>query len=393
MKILILTPDIYTRGGIARYTATLASAFVKLVGAANVHVQPLLDLGGSREIPAKCRVFHPVARRLTAGSKLWFAGKALGLGIRRYDLIVSSHVGLAPVAAMMHLLFETPYWVVCHGIEAWERLGFVEREALWHADSVIPVSRFTADRVAETNGVPIEKITVVYNAIPDDFASSLTSPDGTAQPVAAWGHAKCLLSVGVLAKTSAHKGIDTVIRALPQVLESVPGARYVVVGRGDGRENLEELAVAMGVAEHVEFTGEISDAELAARYRACDVFVLPSRTARRNGCWQGEGFGRVYAEAALAGKPVVGSRDGGAAEAVLDGKTGLLVDPASVADVTAALLRLLQEDALAAAMGSAGQGWARENFTTRALQRRLGEALGDLQETRLALGALRLDVD
>lgn len=393
MKILILTPDFYTRGGIARYTATLASAFGDLVGLENVHVQPLLDLGGEREIPAKCRVFHPVASRATAASKLLFACKALGMGVRRYGLVVATHVGLAPVAAMMQLLFGTPYWVACHGIEAWERLGLAEREALRHADSVIPVSRFTADRVAETNGVPIEKITVLYNAIPNDFAALLTSPDGAVPSDAANRRGKCLLSVGALGKEFVYKGFDTMICALPKVREAVPGARYVVVGEGDGKENLRKLAAGMGVAECVEFTGGISDDELAARYRACDVFVLPSRTARRDGCWQGEGFGRVYVEAALGGKPVVGSRDGGAAEAVVHGRTGLLVDPASVADVAAALVTLLQDGALATRMGSEGQRWARENFTVRALQNRLGEMLGDLSASSPGLGPLRFRVD
>jgi len=67
-----------------------------------------------------------------------------------------------------------------------------------------------------------------------------------------------------------------------------------------------------GVAENVTFAGEIPDAELAELYRSCDVFVLPSRGQGWLGLEGGEGFGRVYIEAALAGKPVVGSRSGGA---------------------------------------------------------------------------------
>src|SRR5262249_51358396 len=152
-------------------------------------------------------------------------------------------------------------------------------------------------------------------------------------------------------KSLAYKGFDVVIGALPKVLEAVPNLRYVIVGDGDDKENLKRLAVQMGVGDKVDFAGEVSDDELAAYYRACDVFVLPSRTVQRNGYWEGEGFGRVYVEAALAAKPVVGSRDGGAAEAVLHGTTGLLVDPTSASEVSDALLTFLRNRQLATDMG------------------------------------------
>jgi len=103
-------------------------------------------------------------------------------------------------------------------------------------------------------------------------------------------------------------------------------------------------------------------------YRSCDVFALPSRTVPPNGTgWQGEGFGRVYVEAALAGKPVVGSTGGGAAEAVLHEKTGLLVHPESIAEVAGGLIKILGDAELAGRMGQEGQRWARRHFTVPAL--------------------------
>ncbi len=126
-----------------------------------------------------------------------------------------------------------------------------------------------------------------------------------------------------MVKGNEFKGVDTVIRALPRILAAVPDARYVVVGDGEIRANLARLADEVGVSESLTFTGEVSDAELAELYRACDVFVLPSRGQQRVGVVGGEGFGRVYVEAALAGKPVVGSRSGGATEAVLQREDGV----------------------------------------------------------------------
>jgi phosphatidylinositol alpha-1,6-mannosyltransferase len=114
---------------------------------------------------------------------------------------------------------------------------------------------------------------------------------------------------------------------------------------------------------------------LAEVYRRCDAFVLPSRGQEQVGGVGGEGFGRVYVEAALAGKPVVGSLSGGASEAVLQGKTGLLVNPDSSDEVAEAVLAILGDPSLAARMGSAGRKWALDTFSEEALSRSLKELL------------------
>ena len=169
--------------------------------------------------------------------------------------------------------------------------------------------------------------------------------------------------------------MDTVIRALPTILKAQSGVQYVVVGDGGLRDKLASLAIETGVAENVTFAGEISDVELAELYRRCDVFVLPSRGQGPSGLEGGEGFGRVYVEAALAGKPVVGSLCGGAAEAVVHGKTGFLVDPNSAGEVARAVLDILQDRELAGRLGSAGRKWALENFSEEALRGALAELL------------------
>jgi phosphatidylinositol alpha-1,6-mannosyltransferase len=151
--------------------------------------------------------------------------------------------------------------------------------------------------------------------------------------------------------------------------------QYVVVGEGELCLELEKLAAETGVAGHVTFVGGVTDAQLAALYRACDVFVLPSRPQHPGANGGGEGFGRVYIEAALARKPVVGSRAGGAAEAVLDSRTGVLVNPLSVDEIAEAVLTLLQRPGVAACMGAEGRKWALEKFSLEAMRGQLVEML------------------
>ena len=384
MQVLILTPDIDARGGIARYTAALASVFADLIGAENVHVQPLLgDIGTKRDWPA-FRVLNPVTRRLTTAGKFRFAGKALRLSTNKYDLVVCTHLGLSPVAGLAHRLWRTPFWITLHGSEAWSRFPADVRWAVKQAALLLPVSHYTADTVARVNGITQARMRVLYNAVPDDFVVMLAPANNRYLNVPERKE-KYILSVGRVTREFAYKGYDTVIKALPEVLRAMPGTRYVIVGEGNDLVRLKGLACEVGVQEQVEFAGGVSDAALAAYYRACDVFALPSRVSliKRNG-WEGEGFGRVYVEASLAGKPVLGSTGGGAAEAVLHEQTGLQVNPESESEVAGGLIRLLRDPVLAARMGAKGRRWAKKNFTSLALRQRVARLL---RENRFLLSA------
>ena len=283
MQVLIVATDIQTRGGIARYTWTLASALGGLIGGRNVHVLALVGKGGAGEIPEDFRILDVVTERLTLIAKIRFAGKALAQARHRYDLVVCTHLALAPIAGAIRLVYGSPYWVACHGTEAWRPLGPTKLLALRCADLVLPISRFTASMLHKVSRIPQSIMRVLYNAIPEGFTRMLASrQDAGTVRAERNGDSKWLLSVGSLSSGHSYKGFDVVIRALPEVLKAVPNLRYEIVGEGQDKERLKKLADEVGVGHKVNFTGEISDPELAAHYRTCDIFVLPSKTSQRN---------------------------------------------------------------------------------------------------------------
>jgi phosphatidyl-myo-inositol dimannoside synthase len=360
MKILILATDIYNRGGVARFTSTFGSSLGRLLGRSNVHVLALLDTGALQHAPLDCTVVAALSGRPTVLAKLRFAFRALYLGARGYDLIVCSHVALSPLATLIRLFFGTPYWVICHGSEVCESLSVFLHEALQRANLVLAVSEFTAKVLVTWQNLLSSRVSVLYNAIPEDFVELLQSPpicadSGSQQPI--------ILSVGSLSNFHIYKGFDSIIESLPSLVGAIPGLKYVIVGDGADRRRLEELAKRKGVSEHVDFIGSICDAELARRYRECSVFALPSRSISDQRGWSGEGFGRVYIEAAFAGKAVVGSTEGGAAEAVAHNRTGFLVNPNSSSEILKALMKLLKDPRLAMTMGIEGQRWASSRFS------------------------------
>jgi phosphatidyl-myo-inositol dimannoside synthase len=154
-----------------------------------------------------------------------------------------------------------------------------------------------------------------------------------------------------VARLDFHKGIDTVIRALPAIRAAIPTARYAVAGIGSRRSALEALARELGLDDAVRLLGFVGDEELPALYNAADVFVLASRRYDL----LVEGFGIAIVEASASGLPVIASRSGGIPEAVREGETGVLVDPDDPAAVAATAIRLLGDEALRRRMGVAGR--------------------------------------
>lgn len=376
MKALILATDFFTQGGIARYTSTLASALGDILGPGNVQVLALLNTGHSSESDDSSRVLKALSNRPTFKAKVGYIKESLRFSHACYDLIICSHVALAPVAAIIRRLLHTPFWVACHDAEVWDRIPFHKLAALRRAQFALPVSRFTAETLLENNGISPTKIRVIHNAIPDEFIRMLLSTRPVASSCTKYSRGnRYLLSVGSLARAHSYKGFDTVIRALPRLTAGTFDLHYVIVGTGDNQPRLEALASEMGVRHKVTFAGQVSDRELADLYLGCEAFVMPSRTSATNGRRYGEGFGRVYVEAALAGKPVVGSTGGGAAEAVLHGKTGLVVDPTSGDQVTNALSILVHDPYLAQTMGREGRLWAQKNFSEESLRSNLAGVL------------------
>jgi phosphatidylinositol alpha-1,6-mannosyltransferase len=130
------------------------------------------------------------------------------------------------------------------------------------------------------------------------------------------------------------------------------------------------------VAEHVVFTGEVSEAELAAIYRRSEIFALPARTVIDDHDPKGEGFGIVYLEAMAFGKPVVGPSYGAPAELIRHGKTGLLVDPESPAAVADALVELLTNPGAAREMGKAAGEFVRAHYSYGCFRERVRELVG-----------------
>jgi phosphatidylinositol alpha-1,6-mannosyltransferase len=179
-----------------------------------------------------------------------------------------------------------------------------------------------------------------------------------------------LLTVGRLDITEQQKGMDTVIRSLPQIAEAHPGVRFVVVGEGEDRDRLEKLSEQVAVRNRVEFTGAVEDDRLMDLYAQADVFVMPSAQ---------EGFGLVFIEAMAFGTPVIGGDHGGTPDVVRSGETGFLVPFGDEEAIANRVIRLLSDDALRSRMGAEGVRDVQERFSFDTFARNVTEAVGEAE--------------
>jgi len=155
-----------------------------------------------------------------------------------------------------------------------------------------------------------------------------------------------------------RKGYHTVLEALPEVREHYPDIHFYLVGDDQDRKyvaGLRESIERLDLARNATITGRIDEAHLDALYRRADAFVLPSE----NSGAAFEGFGLAYIEANAYGKPVIGTLDCGAEDAIDDGDNGLLVPQRDPEALATAILRLFDDPSAAQAMGERGR--ARSN--------------------------------
>ncbi len=171
-----------------------------------------------------------------------------------------------------------------------------------------------------------------------------------------------------------RKGMDVLIDASVSLACRFPDITVAIAGRGRDAERLAGRIAESGAPTRL--LGEVSDEDLPRLVGAADVFAMLCRNR-----WLGleqEGFGIVFLEAAAAGVAQVAGASGGAAEAVVDGVTGVLVRrPTEAGDVARAIGDLLADPGLRARMGRAGRLRAEASFDYDVLAPRLAGSLGD----------------
>jgi glycosyltransferase involved in cell wall biosynthesis len=364
VKVLFVSIDLFSIGGIQRYSRYLLDALRRSPRVSGVCVASLGAThsdGFDMPLRADLTGGGSVAGKIAFAAGCWRLARA-----RRASLVVVDHVNLAAVAWVFRLLTGTPYWLNVYAIEVWGPLSWLRRRALLGAACIVSDCDFTRRYLEERYPALASRIIVVPDCVDiGRFVPAAASAERGALPV--------LLTVSRLAE-GRSKGHDAVLRALAVLRARGIDAAYVIAGDGPDRARLERLAGELGLADRVRFGGRVPDGDLPALYQASDVFVLVS-AFQTDGAPQGEGVPLVVIEAQACGKPAVTSALDGSAESVVHGETGLLVDPSDEAALVGALQRLLCDGPLRERMGAAARAFAERQFSVDAFESKIDGVL------------------
>lgn len=253
-------------------------------------------------------------------------------------------------------------------------LGGAKKVVFWQRDlgvglnnsikSLIPVkiaNFFTDEFLANSNcvkklmvmryGIECNKVKVIYNGI--DLGSFVSGHGNIRRQ-----HKKKLglnpndLVVGVIANLREIKGINYFIQSAALVIRELRDVKFIIVGDGPLRQELELLSGHLGVRHHIIFTGSCSN--VLPYLLTFDIGVLPSLS---------EGFSNAILEYMAVGIPVIATNVGGNKEQVINGQTGILVPPREPKAMADAIISILSDDKLRERMGKKGRALCEEKFS------------------------------
>lgn len=310
-----------------------------------------------------------LARTLALFPKsVWLAGELEAQGIRHVHAHFATHP--ATMAMIVSELTGIGFSITAHAHDIFVDQTLL-RMKMRRAKFIRAISKFNREFLARLDPQSAEKIHVIHVGIePERYGPSSSSPDAAR----GGGEEPLLLSVAAF---KPYKGLPVLIDACARLAEEGVRFRCEVIGDGPQRGEIEARIGAYGLGDRIVLTGNLPQHEVAGRMRRATLMVLPSVVAPDG---QMEGIPVALMEAMAAEVPVIATALSGIPELVQDGTTGLLVQPGDPAALAAAIRRLLDDRAHAAALARAGSEKVRAEFVLSSTVQQLVHALDRVNE-------------
>lgn len=335
-KILFLSLRSFSlTGGIENVCKSIAYHFYRLHQSRAVDFK-MISLYDDFPNP---KYIDPLLFKGYRGKKVMGFYKSIQTGLQQ-DLVILSHINLAPIGLAIKLLRpKTKLVLWTHGIEVWRPFNAIKKTFLKRVDQIVAVSRFTANSLNEWHQVDLKKVQVIPNAL-DPFYKFPELKDQEGPIRKKYGLKTGIPVFMALCRIKAsekNKNYDLVIRTLAALKKEGHPSYYLLCGKYEEGESLrlKKLAIAVNFEPELIMPGYLPEQEVVEIQQAANAFVLPSEK---------EGFGLVFIEAQAAGLRVIAGNKDGSGEAIRNPAAGQLVNPTDEAELKAALLKLMQKE-------------------------------------------------
>jgi glycosyltransferase involved in cell wall biosynthesis len=327
-----------------------------------VHIhrlRPLLRVGNAPILPqivSKLRGFEVVHLHLPfiGGGEL----ASLSVLLHRIPFVVTYHSDLIGDGTWRDLVFRAAMWSSRHAV-------------LMQADMVLFVSEGHAETCAQ-RGVYEARRThcqILPNGVDTGLFRPLADRQDTRRRLGLTDSNPVVGFVGVLDRAHHYKGLEVLMAALAD--PELAHVQLLVVGGGELQEHYQQHAFELGIDHRAVFCGAVGHDDLAAHYRCCDVFAVPSLAP--------ESFGLVVAEGMACGIPVVASDGPGVRSLVEEGVNGWLTPAGDVLSLRQGLIKTLgMAPEQRAAMGRAGRRKVEERYAWEQIGARLEAIYRDI---------------
>ncbi len=380
-RIVYLSPGVFDKGGISRYSRFQIRALRDLLGDDAVSVLSLAPPG-----PGDFEDAFPVdfaSFGYTRTGKAFFAaavvaaalGELRGSPGRGPTAVWSAHLHLGALALAVARAARSTAVLNVYGAEVWTSLTRTRAAVLRHADQVVSDCHNTRSYLDEHGLRPAERTVVHWDCV--DLTRFRPSGDaGPGDVLARYGvpavpaSVVTVLSLGRMAPGTEYKGYDRLIEVFARIPAEAP-VRLVLAGEGARRRLLMDQAQKLGLAGRVHFTGSVREQDLPALYRACDIFSLVTN----QGPGLGEGIPLTPLEAAASGRPILVGDQDGSHEAVEEGISGYVMHSFDLDGLRDHILRLTHDAALRARLGAAGRARIEREHSYERFRDRVAELL------------------
>lgn len=267
-------------------------------------------------------------------AKISFVFKFLiAIASRRPDFIVCANINFAPLCFLSRKLLRIPYSITFYGIES-VKLDFFQKLHVRSANLILAPFEETLRNVErQAPSIGSRKMILTNPVNTEDFI--IKEKPGFLTARHGLSGSKVILTICRMSKSDSDgKGYRRVIRAMPQILQAIPEAKYILVGGGDDAMDAQSFADSLGLQGNIIFAGKAKAEEMASYYNLADVFVLPSKK---------EGFPAIVLLEALAcGVPVVGGDQPGSESPPWNGEVALIAEADSVPSIARAVVEVLK---------------------------------------------------